>query len=152
SGRRAAAHPTYPWRRGHGRERRGPAAGRQAHRSAARAVAARPAGAEALSSSSTRSHMAQVILGIGSSHSPMLSTPYEGFAGHAERDRANRNVPDFDALVREKTSWIGRELRPEVTRARHEATQTALTRLSRVLAETEPDVLVVIGDDQGEWF
>ena len=37
--------------------------------------------------------MAQIILGIGTSHSPMLSTPYEGFGGHAERDRANRHVP-----------------------------------------------------------
>ena len=55
--------------------------------------------------------------------------------------------------------WCGRRPRgsaassiPDVTRARHEATQTALARLSRILADTAPDVLVVIGDDQGEWF
>ena len=96
--------------------------------------------------------MAEIILGIGTSHSPMLSTPYEGFGGHAERDRRNPHVPDFDGLVREKASWIGRELHPEVTRARHEATQAALVRLHDTLVEAALDVVVVIGDDQGEWF
>jgi catalytic LigB subunit of aromatic ring-opening dioxygenase len=94
--------------------------------------------------------MAEIILGIGTSHSPMLSTPWDAFAGHVERDRAR--VPDFDALVREKAGWIARELRPDVTRARHEATQAALARLSAAVAEAAPDVLVVIGDDQAEWF
>jgi 3-O-methylgallate 3,4-dioxygenase len=96
--------------------------------------------------------MAEIILGIGTSHSPMLSTPHEGFAGHAQRDRANPQVRDFEGLARDKASWIDRELRPEVTKARHEATQAAIARLRRVLAEVAPDVLVVIGDDQGEWF
>jgi len=94
--------------------------------------------------------MAEIILGIGTSHSPMLSTPHEAFAGHADRDRAR--VQEFAALARDKAAWIGRELAPEVTRARHEATQAALARLAAVLAEAAPDVLVVIGDDQGEWF
>jgi hypothetical protein len=94
--------------------------------------------------------MAEVILGIGSSHSPMLSTPHEGFAGHADRDRAR--VPDFEALARDKAAWIGRELAPDVTRARHDATQAAIARLGAIMAEMAPDVLVVIGDDQNEWF
>src|SRR5215470_10567065 len=94
--------------------------------------------------------MAEIILGIGSSHSPMLSTPHEAFAGHAERDRAR--VPDFEALARAKASWIGRELAPDVTRARHEANQAALARLGAVLAEAAPDTVIVIGDDQAERF
>jgi len=96
--------------------------------------------------------MAEVILGIGTSHSPMLSTAYEAFGGLAERDRANPHVQDFEGLAREKAAWIGRELAAGVTRARHEATQAALARLSAVLAEAAPDVVVVVGDDQGEWF
>jgi len=94
--------------------------------------------------------MAEIILGIGSSHSPMLSTPHEAFAGHAERDRAR--VPDFEALARAKAPWIGRELAPDVTRARHEANQAALGRLSVALTEAAPDTVIVIGDDQAEWF
>ncbi len=96
--------------------------------------------------------MAEIILGIGTSHSPMLSTPWDAFAGHAERDRANPRVPDFERMVREKVSWIGRQLEPAVTRARHEATQAALARLHTVLADAAPDALIVIGDDQDEWF
>jgi hypothetical protein len=94
--------------------------------------------------------MAEVTLGIGSSHSPMLSTPHEAFAGLADLDRAR--LPDFDAKARENAAWIGRELRAEVTRARHEATQAAIRQLSDVLADEAPDVVVVIGDDQNEWF
>jgi catalytic LigB subunit of aromatic ring-opening dioxygenase len=94
--------------------------------------------------------MADINLGIGTSHSPMLSTPYEAFAGLAELDRAR--LPEFDVRSKEVAPWIGRELRDEVTRARHETTQTAIRRLAAVLAEEAPDVLVVIGDDQGEWF
>ena len=96
--------------------------------------------------------MAEIILGIGTSHSPMLSTPHEVFAGHAQRDRGNPHIRDFDGLVRAKAGWIGRELTPDVTRARHEATQAAITRLGAVLAEAAPDTVIVIGDDQNEWF
>jgi 3-O-methylgallate 3,4-dioxygenase len=94
--------------------------------------------------------MADIVLGVGTSHSPMLSTPFDAFAGHADRDRAR--VPNFDALVGEKAAWIGRELRPEVAGPRHEATQAAIARLGDILAEASVDVLVVVGDDQGEWF
>ena len=94
--------------------------------------------------------MAEVAFGIGSSHSPMLSTPYEAFSGLADLDRAR--LPEFEEKARRNVSWTARELRPEVTRARHEATQAAIGRLARVLAAEAPDVLVVIGDDQGEWF
>ena len=94
--------------------------------------------------------MAQITLGIGSSHSPMLSTPYEAFAGLGNLDRAR--LPDFAARARESATWIGRELTVEVTRSRHEATQAAIRQLGGVLAEEAPDAVVVIGDDQNEWF
>lgn len=94
--------------------------------------------------------MAEVAFGIGSSHSPMLSTPYEAFSGLADLDRAR--LPEFAEKARQNASRIARELREDVTRARHEATQAAIHRLAGVLAVEAPDVLVVIGDDQGEWF
>ncbi|HEU4439213.1 MAG TPA: extradiol ring-cleavage dioxygenase, partial [Methylomirabilota bacterium] len=94
--------------------------------------------------------MAEITLGIGTSHSPMLSTPYEAFAGLGDLDRAR--LPEFAAKARESATWIARELRPEVTRARHEATQAAIRQLGEVLAEEAPDAVVVIGDDQNEWF
>jgi len=94
--------------------------------------------------------MAEVAFGIGSSHSPMLSTPYEAFSGLADLDRVR--LPEFEEKARQNVSWTARELRQDVTRARHEATQAAIGRLASVLAAEAPDVLVVIGDDQGEWF
>jgi aromatic ring-opening dioxygenase catalytic subunit (LigB family) len=94
--------------------------------------------------------MAQITLGIGTSHSPMLSTPYEAFAGLGDLDRAR--LPEFAAKARENASRVEPELRPEVTRARHEATQAAIRQLGEVLAEEAPDAVVVIGDDQNEWF
>jgi hypothetical protein len=96
--------------------------------------------------------MAEIVLGIGTSHSPMLSIDHAAFPGLAARDRANPFVPDFDGLARAKAAWIGRELEPGITHARHEANQAALGRLSAVLAEAAPDAVVVIGDDQNEWF
>ena len=96
--------------------------------------------------------MAEVILGVGTSHSPMVSTPLEHFWGHVERDRRNPTIPDFEALVREKASVMRPELTPEKIKARHESVQTAVARLSDVLTEAAPDVLIVIGDDQEEWF
>ena len=96
--------------------------------------------------------MAEIVLGIGTSHSPVLSIDYAAFPGLAARDRGNPYVKDFDGLVKAKTGWIGRELAPEITRGRHEAAQAGIARIGAVLAEAAPDVLVVIGDDQNEWF
>ena len=94
--------------------------------------------------------MAEVTLGIGTSHSPMLSTPYAAFAGLGDLDRVR--LPDFAVRAREQAGRVSRELLPEVTRARHQATQSALAQLHDVLASEAPDVVVVIGDDQNEWF
>ena len=96
--------------------------------------------------------MADIVLGVATSHSPVLSIDYEAFPGLAERDRGNPYVKDFDGLVREKASWIGEQLAPEVTRIRHAAVQAAIARLASTVADVAPDVLVVLGDDQNEWF
>jgi 3-O-methylgallate 3,4-dioxygenase len=94
--------------------------------------------------------MADIVLGIGSSHSPMLSTPHEAFAGHRERDQ--QRVPEFAALAQANSDRVAPELAPARTAARHAANQDAIARLGAVLAEARLDTLIVIGDDQGEWF
>ena len=94
--------------------------------------------------------MAQVALGIGTSHSPMLSTPYESFAALGELDRTR--LPEFAVMAGRNRSRVARELDPAVTRARHDATQAAIGQLAAALAHEALDALVVIGDDQGEWF
>jgi hypothetical protein len=94
--------------------------------------------------------MADIVLGIGTSHSPMLSTPHAAFAGHRERDQ--QRVPEFAVLARERAARVAPELAPAVTAARHAANQDALATLAGVLANAALDALVIIGDDQGEWF
>ncbi|MCH8973943.1 MAG: extradiol ring-cleavage dioxygenase, partial [Chloroflexi bacterium] len=40
--------------------------------------------------------MAKIVLGVGTSHSPMLSTPAEKWPEHVKRDLANRNLWAWD--------------------------------------------------------
>ena len=97
--------------------------------------------------------MAQITFGMGTSHSPMLSTPYEDFAGHAVRDRQNPDIKDvFEHYARERAPWIGEQLAPTLTKSRHEAVQVAIDRLSDELQRADVDTLVIVGDDQEEWF
>ena len=76
--------------------------------------------------------MAEVTLGIGTSHSPMLSTPHEALAALADLDRAR--LPDFAAKARASAGWIDRELDPDVTRARHDIRRSA-ARMDEIFRE-----------------
>ena len=96
--------------------------------------------------------MARITLGIGTSHSPMLSTPLEDWSVHARRDPTNPHVPDFEGLRARNAGRMVAELEPRVWAERHQATQTAIATLGDRIRQAAPDVLVVIGDDEREWF
>ena len=104
--------------------------------------------------------MAEIVLGLGTSHSPQLSIPAELWAKYAERDRGNTSlyrVPDgkhvnYDELMEEADPAITKELTPAKFKARHEANQKGIERLGRILEDVAPDVLVMFGDDQSEVF
>jgi 3-O-methylgallate 3,4-dioxygenase len=104
--------------------------------------------------------MATLVLGLGTSHTPMLSTPWEQWALGAERDKANPRLLGrdgefyrYDQLLERADSRIAaEELTEEKWRTRHAAAQAALARVGEVLAEASPDALVIVGDDQGELF
>ncbi|MEW9668098.1 hypothetical protein [Ammoniphilus sp. 3BR4] len=95
--------------------------------------------------------MAKIVLGMGVSHSPQLSTPAETWAQHGERDRNNPEI-DFDRLASNAPEWLKDHLTPEVWQKKYDACETAILELGRVLEEVSPDILVVIGDDQKELF
>jgi hypothetical protein len=104
--------------------------------------------------------MARIVLGIGSSHTPQLSTSPEWWEDHANRDRASTALlgrdgefHTFDAIVGEK-SWNvdPAELTPEVWSTMHERSQAAVATLRQALEEAAPDIILVIGDDQEEMF
>jgi 3-O-methylgallate 3,4-dioxygenase len=87
--------------------------------------------------------MADVVLGIGASHSPQVSTPWEFWPKMRQTDEAGPLVPpDMDLL-----------LQPQTLQAHFERVQAAVERLSSVLRAAAPlDAIVIFGDDQHEQF
>lgn len=103
--------------------------------------------------------MAEIVLGLGSSHSPQMSSGTQYWESHAGRDRANGYLVDSDGEVRSYDELVARarpgleaELSPEVWEAKWNRVQDALAGLSKRLAEAAADLLVVVGDDQQELF
>jgi 3-O-methylgallate 3,4-dioxygenase len=77
----------------------------------------------------------------------------------AEDDRDNDELYDADGVVRSFAELAAKaagkfdaEITPDVWRDKYERTQAALTRLSDDLRALDPDLLIVIGDDQDELF
>ena len=108
---------------------------------------------------SRRSLMAQIVLGIGSTHgSPSTSNP----AGWRQGGEFDRRRPDlwfrgkpytYPELVEERASeHLQRELDEEKQNARSLACQAAIASLAETLAEVAPDRCIILGDDQHESF
>lgn len=103
--------------------------------------------------------MAEIVLAIGTSHSPLLNSPAEDFAHHAEIDRTKRRLFDregqqrsFDQLVAEAPPNIGEELEFTVLQQRVERCRQGINHVSEVVRGANLDALIVIGDDQREQF
>lgn len=104
--------------------------------------------------------MAQIVLGIASSHTPQVSSSAPGWGGHAERDQRNPALLAADGelhtyeelLAAGPPPGIEAELAPEVWDAKFERAQQAIDVLAKRLAACDPDVVVVVGDDQQELF
>ncbi|HEX3956050.1 MAG TPA: hypothetical protein VHZ03_05395, partial [Trebonia sp.] len=103
--------------------------------------------------------MAQIVLGIGSSHTPQLSSGVDMWEDHAERDRNNPELlgkdgefHSYDELLAAADPGIAKELAPEVWERKYRRGQEAVAELTWRLAAARVDVAVVIGDDQREIF
>jgi aromatic ring-opening dioxygenase catalytic subunit (LigB family) len=102
--------------------------------------------------------MAEIVLGIGSSHGPLLSTPPEQWELRAKADRANKShwyrgkTYDYDGLMKERAPGFAAEVAPEVRERRFHECQAALGALGRKFDEVGPDAVVIIGNDQREFF
>ena len=102
--------------------------------------------------------MAHLVLGIGTSHSPMLNATVEEWARFAAReptmkllDREGRPA-SFEALVEDASGRFDAECTPEKYAERHALAQAALDRLAREIRAARLDALIVVGDDQKELF
>lgn len=102
--------------------------------------------------------MAQVVLGMGLSHGPMLTTTAEQWTLRVPADRAAKHpfrgrLWSFPELVEHrKEERLELQCTPEEMRSRHGACQKALDRMAELFAEVHPDVAVIFGNDQMEIF
>ena len=104
--------------------------------------------------------MAEIVLGMATTHAPSLNGDIERSIaeGGSRRDMENpmgggmRMDLDIEAMIRERASWIDKELEPDVRRRRHATCQEAIASLGEVLASVAPDVAIIIGDDTHEVF
>ena len=103
--------------------------------------------------------MAKIVLGIATSHGPLLSTPPEQWGERVKADRANpalwfRGTPyKYDALEQLRSGQGLEQKSALPARQDHHARcQTALAALSETFAKVNPDVVVIVGNDQSEAF
>ena len=103
--------------------------------------------------------MARIVLGIGTSHTPMLTLEADEWSHRAAADYSNPHLNLSDGR------WLSyRELQQEVG-DRHAAAalpqelarqaeicENALNRLCAYLEDAAPDVVIIVGDDQEELY
>jgi 3-O-methylgallate 3,4-dioxygenase len=106
--------------------------------------------------------MAKIVLGLGTSHTPMLSLPARYWAEYATGDHRSLELvfpPDgvalpFDVAVREHVpaSVRNRPRTDDIFEHQAHRCQAALDALEASLRDAKPDVTVIVSDDQDEWL
>jgi aromatic ring-opening dioxygenase catalytic subunit (LigB family) len=102
--------------------------------------------------------MADIVFGIGSSHGPLLSTPPEQWDLRAKADRANKNhwyrgkSYDYEGLLAARAPGFAHEIAVEKRRQRFMQCRRALEALGEKFNEVKPDAVVILGNDQREFF
>jgi hypothetical protein len=104
--------------------------------------------------------MAELVLGVGTSHSPQLSMSWETWTMRGESDKRNPALVGADGIVSGYDDLLARvdrhRLATEITedkrRRRHEENQRCVARLGEVLSGADLDALVMVGDDQKEYL
>lgn len=103
--------------------------------------------------------MAEIVLGMWTTHGPTLSTTPEQWLLRLPSDHARKNHPfrgatyDFDALVTLRAAEnLAAQSTPEERTRRSAACQSAIARMADIYAAAAPDVVVIFGNDQNEMF
>ena len=102
--------------------------------------------------------MAKIVLGIGTSHTPMLNTPVEDWPRFIERDRLRPHLTKdgrsvtYEELERLATPDIAAELKPEVFADKHRRALAQVDRMAQTLCDARLDTLIIVGDDQKELY
>jgi 3-O-methylgallate 3,4-dioxygenase len=103
--------------------------------------------------------MAEIVLGIGTSHSPLLNSPAEDYAKHAENDQTKRKLLDkngrpisYAELLAQADPAILDQIKPEIFEQRAAQCTANIERLAGEIEQAKLDALIVIGDDQQEQY
>ena len=103
--------------------------------------------------------MAELALALATSHSPILGSAADDFARHGERNKVNPRHLDkegrpctYEDLLAAAGTTYADVLEPDVVARRVEACQQGIAKIAEALKEAEPDVLLIVGDDQQEQF
>jgi 3-O-methylgallate 3,4-dioxygenase len=102
--------------------------------------------------------MADIVIGIASSHTPQLSSGVDMWPDHALRDQRypllgkDAEYHTYEETLAGADPEISRELQPDVWEGKYQRVQTAIESLSAALAAADADLALVIGDDQRELF
>jgi 3-O-methylgallate 3,4-dioxygenase len=103
--------------------------------------------------------MAEIVLGMATSHGPTLSTPPEQWNIRAADDMRNPElhfrgrVWTYEPLVKEREAEnFAAKITIEERTARFNRCQKALDEMARIFAEVKPDAVVLVGNDQMEMF
>jgi 3-O-methylgallate 3,4-dioxygenase len=103
--------------------------------------------------------MAKIVLGIGTSHTPLLSLPPEMWPEYARGDERNPELsypphghvmsfPQAVETLKGRTQYEG----PEPFKEQSAKFKKALDTLAATLQGADADITVIISDDQDEWF
>jgi hypothetical protein len=102
--------------------------------------------------------MADIVIGIASSHTPQLSSGVDMWPDHALRDQRypllgkDAEFHTYAETLAGADPRLSRELQPEVWESKYQRAQAAISSLAAALAAARADVALVIGDDQRELF
>jgi hypothetical protein len=102
--------------------------------------------------------MAKIVLGIGTSHTPMLNAPLGDWSRFIERDRLRPHLDkagkpmSYAELEQQADPQMGAQLTPEVFAHRHKAALAQVERLGEIVRSAKLDTLIVVGDDQKELY
>jgi hypothetical protein len=103
--------------------------------------------------------MAKIVLGMGTSHGPMLSTPPDQWVARVEFDKKVAQHAfrggrySFDELRHLRAAeGLATKATPDNWRHQHIACRAAIDQLALAFAQTAPDVVIIVGNDQMEIF
>ena len=102
--------------------------------------------------------MNQLVLALGTSHTPLLAVGPEHWQSLAKRDRNNPDLYDergARVTYDEQLARRGCNDTPvpyENMQSMPAQAESALDRMARRLLAAEPDVVLIVGDDQEELF